>query len=206
MGARHARQMPCLERKNMEKQARWAADEALVPKPCLRNFGNQQETKATAFYSGTPHQLVFRVTWAHTGELKGKVQACQIKFCIAARLPPGCRSIATNAPSCATRRLREKACASAKLEAMRHCIDERQASSKNDSPARHAMVTRLAAARRKNPHVLLDQQSLHPVLWSAMKLLLGGSCICYFSLESLHSMLMLLKCGPLGREKARCQS
>ena len=81
MGARHARHMPCLERKNMEKQARWAADEAVVPKRCLRNFRNQQETKATAFYSNTSHQLVFRATWAHTGELKGKVQACQIKFC-----------------------------------------------------------------------------------------------------------------------------
>ena len=62
MGARHARHMPCLERKNMEKQARWAADEAVVPKRCLRNFRNQQETKATAFYSNTSHQLVFRAT------------------------------------------------------------------------------------------------------------------------------------------------
>ena len=74
-----------LERKNMEKQARWAADEALVPEPCLRNFGNQQETKL--LHSILAHLISSssRVTWAHTGELKGKVQACQIKFCRLAR-------------------------------------------------------------------------------------------------------------------------
>ena len=58
---------------NMEKQGRWAAEaEELVLKPCFRKFRIQQEPKAAALFSGTPHQLVFRVTWAHTGELKGK--------------------------------------------------------------------------------------------------------------------------------------